>query len=126
MTEPIPPVRPRELVLLARDFNRLVDWYVQTLGFKVLNRIDELPYANLETEGGVHLGIGSAPPDVAPSDSTIVPQLETTNVNDLLARIRMSGGLVDGPHRDAALGFDFGSFKDPEGNIWWVVDEKAP
>ena len=37
MTEPIPPVRPRELVLLARDFNRLVDWYVETFGFKVVN-----------------------------------------------------------------------------------------
>ena len=126
MTEPIPPVRPRELVLLARDFNRLVDWYVQTLGFKVLNRIDELPYANLETEGGVRLGIGSAPPDVTTSDATIVPQLETTDVSGLLLRVRTAGGLVDGPHRDAAMGFDFGSFKDPEGNIWWVVDEKAP
>ncbi len=126
MSDPIPQVRPRELVLLARDFNRLVDWYVQTLGFKVLNRIDELPYANLETEGGVRLGIGSAPPDVTTSDATIVPQLETTDVSGLLLRVRTAGGLVDGPHRDAALGFDFGSFKDPEGNIWWVVDEKAP
>lgn len=126
MTDIPPPIRPRELVILARDHAGMVDWYSRTLGLRVVALIEELPYANLESLDGVRIGIGSAPPDVAPSDSTIVPQLETTNVNDLLARIRMSGGLVDGPHRDAALGFDFGSFKDPEGNIWWVVDEKAP
>lgn len=126
MNEPVPPIRPRETVILARDHAGLVDWYVRALGLSIVARFEELPYANLESPGGVRVGIGSAPPDVTASDSTIVPQLETTDVSALLLRIRTAGGLVDGPHRDAAMGFDFGSFKDPEGNIWWVVDEKAP
>ena len=126
MSEPIPQVRPRELVLLARDFNRLVDWYVQTLGFKVVNRIDELPYANLETEGGVRLGIGSAPPDIPPAESTIVPQLETTDVTALLKIIQAAGGRIDGPMQDPQHGFLFGSFQDLERNTWWVVDNRCP
>ena len=56
------PIRPRETVILARDFERLVTWYQTALDFRVLRRFDELPYANLETAGGVAIGIGAAPP----------------------------------------------------------------
>ena len=126
MTDSPPPVRPRELVLLARDFERLADWYVQALGFKVVARFDELPYVNLESEGGFRLGIGTAPPEAPPAESTIVPQIETTDVTALLLGIHGAGGRVDGPMRDPERGFLFGSFQDPEGNTWWVVDEQCP
>ena len=53
------PIRPRETVILARDFERLVTWYQTALDFRVLRRFDELPYANLETDGGVAIGIGT-------------------------------------------------------------------
>ena len=126
MTEPELPVRPRETVLLARDFNRLVDWYVEALGFRVLSLSEDLPYAGLETDGGVRLGIGGAPPDLPPTESTIVPQIETTDVTALLRRIQARGGRVDGPLLDPDHGFLFGSFQDPERNTWWVVDGRCP
>ena len=126
MSATTPPVRPRELVLLARDFNRLVDWYVATLGFGVVQRIEDLPYANLETEGGLRIGIGSAPPDIPSAECTIVPQLETTDVPALLQKIQAAGGRIDGPMRDPQHGFLFGSFQDPERNTWWVVDDRCP
>ncbi|MDG2021180.1 MAG: VOC family protein [Phycisphaerales bacterium] len=120
------PIRPRETVILARDFEHLVTWYQTALDFRVIKRFDELPYANLETAGGVAIGIGSAPPELAHADATVVPQIETDDVAALLQRVVAAGGAAQGPERDAAAGFSFGSFRDPEGNSWWVVDTVCP
>ncbi|MEE2972433.1 MAG: VOC family protein [Planctomycetota bacterium] len=125
MTEHPPRLRAREMVVLARDHDLLVRWYVETLGFQVVNSYQELPYANLES-GEVRLGIGSAPPAAAAIDGTVVPQIETDDVSSLLRRVHAHGGSIDGPHRDHVRGFDFGAFRDPEGNAWWVVDADCP
>jgi predicted enzyme related to lactoylglutathione lyase len=123
--EPI-PIRPREIVILARDFERLVAWYQTALDFQLTKQFDELPYANLETEGGVAIGIGSAPPGITNGEATLIAQIETDDVAALLQRVLAAGGLTHGPDRDAAAGFCFGSFRDPEGNSWWVVDSDCP
>jgi predicted enzyme related to lactoylglutathione lyase len=120
------PIRPRETVILARDFERLVTWYQTALDFRVLRRFDELPYANLETAGGVAIGIGAAPPDTPSTDATVIAQIETDDVGVLLQRVLSAGGMIQGPERDAGGGFSFGSFRDPEGNNWWVVDAACP
>lgn len=124
----VPPliIRPRETVLLARNFAALLVWYEKALGFKIKARIDELPYANLESAGGVRIGIGSAPPEAAAIDGTVILQIETDDVSRLLREVHIHGGSVDGPHREPDQGFDFGSFRDPEGNTWWVVDPNGP
>jgi len=126
LTRPAPQIRPRELVLLARDHERLVAWYVETLGFRIITRDLGLPYATLESDGGVRIGIGAAPPDVPAAESTIVPQIETDDVLALLRRIQAGGGRVDGPMQDPQHGFLFASFQDPERNIWWIVDGRCP
>ena len=120
------PIRPRETVILARDFERLVTWYQTALDFRVLRRFDELPYANLETDGGVAIGIGAAPPDIPSTDATVIAQIETDDVGVLLQRVLAAGGMIQGPERDTGGGFSFGSFRDPEGNNWWVVDAACP
>ncbi|MDP7028618.1 MAG: hypothetical protein QF733_00165 [Phycisphaerales bacterium] len=54
-------LRPREPVILAEDFKRLVDWYRDVLGFRVRRIFDDgFHYANLETDSGIELGIGLA------------------------------------------------------------------
>ncbi|MDB4775652.1 MAG: VOC family protein [Phycisphaera sp. TMED9] len=127
MTESPPiPIRPRETVILARDFDRLVTWYQTALDFRVIKRFDELPYANLETTGGVAIGIGAAPPELAHADATLIAQIETDDVAALLQRVLAAGGAAQGPERDSGAGFSFGSFRDPEGNSWWVVDADCP
>ena len=125
MTNAAPTLRARETVVLARDHGRLVRWYVEVLDFRIVRTFEELPYTNLEC-GGVHLGIGAAPPEAAAIDGTVVPQIETDDVTALLRRVHAHGGSVDGPHRDRVRGFDFGAFRDPEGNVWWVVDADCP
>ena len=123
---PRPDIRPRETVLLARKFGNLITWYEQALGFEITSRVDELPYATLKSTGGVRIGIGAAPPEAAAIDGTVIPQIETDDVLELLRNVHIHGGSVDGPHRDPERGFEFGSFRDPEGNTWWVVDSNGP
>ena len=126
MTEEFPVLRGRETVILARDHPRLVRWYVEAMGLRITQVFEELPYTNRESSGGVRIGIGTAPPEAAAIDGTVVPQIETDDVATLLRRVHAHGGSVDGPHHDAARGFDFGAFRDPEGNAWWVVDSRCP
>jgi hypothetical protein len=51
-------IYPRESVVLAEDFQALVDWYKNVLSFKVTYIVDEdYHYCNLENENGIRLGI---------------------------------------------------------------------
>ena len=54
-------IRPRETVILASDFSKLVDWYRDVLGFKVTKQFEaDYHYCNLETGSGIRIGIASA------------------------------------------------------------------
>lgn len=122
-------VRPRELVLLSHDVEGLAAWYVDAVGLEVKARFDDLPCLNLESSGGLRIGIGriaSGSAEAFEGDARVIPQLETDDVKSFLDRIRDAGGSAEGPQRDRARGFEFGSFRDPDGNAWWVVDSECP
>jgi len=128
-SESVPNIRPREIVILAREVEGLADWYVEALGMRVTARFEDLSYVNLESDGGLRIGIGARPsPEEADlgNEGRVIPQLEAEDVRGLLDRVRRSGGEAGAPARDSKRGFDFGSFKDPEGNAWWVVDPNCP
>ena len=74
-------IRPREIVILAEDFDRLVAWYRDVLGFDVVRLFeDQFHFCNLETSSGIRLGIGLASEmGVVPGDrqhNTVVFQIE--------------------------------------------------
>ena len=125
-------IRPREPVVLVEDFDKLVAFYCDALGFSVIQRFDEgYHYANLETETGMRLGIGvigevgSEPMDR--SRNTVFLQVEVDDVKAFFAHLENHGGSVlFGPSFDKKDGFWFGGFADPEGNPWWVVDKDCP
>lgn len=122
-------IRAREPVLLAQDFSALVAWYQQALGFQVLRLFeDDYHYCNLETATGVRLGVGSA--DGQPPDRTngaLFLQLEVDDLPAFFAQLERAGAsITGGPSLDRQGGFWFGSFADPEGNVWWVVDKNCP
>lgn len=125
-------IRPRETVILASDFDLLVDWYRDVLGFAVARRFDEAyQYCNLETATGIRIGIGSAAQmGIEPTDrsqNTVVLQFEVDNVTEFLNRVGESGGAVTlGPSFDENDNFWYGGFTDPEGNPIWVVDKECP
>ena len=125
-------MRPRESVLLAEDFDTLVSWYVEVLGFETTRlEADAFHYANLSTASGIHLGIAlGSEMGVEIGDrarNSCVLQLEVDDVREFLSAVEQAGGrITGGPNFDKGGGFWFGSIADPEGNSWWVVDAKCP
>lgn len=123
---------PRETVILADDFDALVAWYVDVLGFRVTKRFEEgYRYANLETETGLRIGIAPAEEvGVMPGDrstNTVLFQIEVPDVKVFFEHLGNAGASIAfGPARDEADGFWYGGFKDLEGNPIWVVDADCP
>ena len=125
-------IRPRETVILAADFQTLVAWYRDVLGFSVIKLFeDEYHFCNLETPSGIKIGIASAAEmGVEPTDrstNTVVLQFEVDDVPEFFAHLEQAGGTVTfGPSFEKNNDFWFGGFSDPEGNPVWVVDKNCP
>jgi predicted enzyme related to lactoylglutathione lyase len=123
---------PRESVILAEDFQALVEWYKNVLRFKVMRLVEEdYHYCNLENENGIRLGIADAKEmGVKPGDrknNTIVLQLQVADVKSFFEHLSEHGGVITfGPSLDKNDGFWYGGFSDLEGNPFWVVDENCP
>lgn len=125
-------IRARETVILAGDYEALVAWYRDVLGFAATRRFDgDYNYCNLASGGGVRIGIApAAEMQVEPGDrarNTVILQIEVDDVRALFEQLTSGGGVItSGPSYDKNDGFWFGSFADPEGNPVWVVDKNCP
>ena len=125
-------LKPREPVILAEDFEAMVAWYCQVLGFSVARRFEDgFHYANLETPSGIKVGIADAAQmGVAVGDrstNSVVLQFEVDDVPALCAAVEESGGAItQGPTFNEADGFWFAALADLEGNPSWVVDRNCP
>ena len=125
-------IRPRETVILATDFQALVAWYRDVLGFAVTDLFeDDYHYCCLETPSGIKIGIASAAEmEVEPIDrskNTVILQLEVDDLAEFFAHLTEAGGTVTfGPSFEKKNEFWFGGFNDPEGNPVWVVDKNCP
>ena len=125
-------LRPRESVILVEDFDSMVLWYQDTLGFTVKKRFDEgFHYCNLENDAGIKFGIALASEmQVSPKDrpqNSVVLQFEVDDVQAFLQHIEGQGGSITGEASyDSNDKFWFGSFADPEGNPFWIVDGNCP
>ena len=123
---------PRETVILADDFQAMVAWYQDVLGFTVTRLEEEdYHYCNLENENDIQIGIADAKKmGVNPTDSksnTVVFQFQAVDVRGFLQYVNENGGnITSGPSLDKKEGFRFGGFSDLEGNPIWVVDENCP
>ena len=123
---------PRESVLLVEHFDSMVSWYQDTLGFTVRKSFDEgFHYCNLENDAGIKLGIAVASEmHVSPNDrsqNSVVLQFEVDDVQVFLQHIEAHGGSITGKASyNSNDKFWFGSFADPEGNPFWVVDRNCP
>ncbi len=123
---------PREVVILAEDYDALVAWYVDVLRFRVVRRFkDGYRYCNLETDSGLRIGIAPASEaDVTPGDrsrNTVRLQVAVSDVKGFFEHLRSADtSITFGPSYDGSGGFWFGGFADPEGNPIWVVDKNCP
>ncbi|MFT4648593.1 MAG: putative glyoxalase superfamily protein PhnB [Glaciecola sp.] len=126
------PIRPRESVILAENFDAMVKWYCETLGFKITDLFEkDYHFAHLQTESGIRVGIGSAKEmGLEPKDrskNTVLLQFEVDDLPGYFKHLVSAGAkALFGPSFDKENNFWFGGFADPEGNPWWVVDKDCP
>jgi predicted enzyme related to lactoylglutathione lyase len=115
-------------VILAEDYERLRDWYIDTLDLTLDGEWTEhYHYAELTRDGRFVVGIASAEEmKVTPGDrrnATVVAQLNVDDARAFLARVKERGGDVPfGPSFDEHGEFWYGGFADVEGNVCWVVE----
>jgi predicted enzyme related to lactoylglutathione lyase len=125
-------IRPRETVILATDFDALVAWYRDGLGFAVTDLFeDDYHYCTLKTPSGIKIGIADAKEmGVVPVDrskNTVILQFEVDDLAEFFGHLEQVGGAITfGPSFDKNGEFWFGGFSDPEGNPCWVVDKNCP
>jgi len=123
---------PREVVVLADDYDAMVAWYIAVLGFRSTKQFSgEYRYTNLETESGIRVGIAPASEvGVTPGDrasNTVLLQVEVPDVTTFFEHLREIGGTVTfGPSFDETGQFWYGGCTDLEGNPIWVVGENCP
>ena len=122
----------RETVILVEDFDAIIKWYCDVLGFSIITRFDDaFHYCNLVNDAGVKLGIALASEmQIKPEDrtkNTIILQFEVEDVKALFVHVETHGGSITGEASYSKKDdFWFGSFADPEGNSHWVVDSNCP
>ena len=114
-------------VVLAEDFERLRDWWIEVVGLEPLQQwSDAYHYAELGSEGRLVVGIADAKEMETtlstPRANAVIVQLRVDDVQSFLASIKDKGGKVTfGPSFEESEKFWFGGFEDGEGNAVWVV-----
>jgi uncharacterized glyoxalase superfamily protein PhnB len=125
-------LHPRETVIFANDFKKMIDWYQRVLGFKIKTLYEEdYHYCNLENETGIRIGIAdSQEMSIQTHDrknNTVILQVQVSDVKIFLNYLQdREGKITFGPSFDKKGEFWYGGFEDVEGNPWWVVDENCP
>ena len=118
-------------VVLAEDYERLRDWWVEVVGLQLLQEwTDAYHYAELGHDGRLVVGIADAREMDAtlptPRANAVIVQLRVADVRGFLARIQGRGAKVSfGPSFEEGEGFWYGGFEDGEGNAVWVVGPTA-
>ena len=125
-------ILPRETVLLAKNHQLLINWYINNLNFKIINNNSDIKYCNLETDSGIKIGIADMEQMGNENYSkrimnTVILQICTNDLKKLFKKIKNNGGsILFGPSYDEGDKYWYGSITDIEGNEIWVVDENCP
>ena len=50
-------ILPRETVIVAKNYQSLIDWYTNNLDFKIVHNNLDIKYCSLKTDSGIEIGI---------------------------------------------------------------------
>ena len=125
-------ILPRETVIVAKNHQSLIDWYVDNLNFKIIYNNLDIKYCSLETDSGIKIGIADMESLGNKNYSkriqnTVILQIATNDLDILFKKIKSNGGtILFGPSYDDGDEYWYGSISDKEGNEIWVIDENCP
>ena len=116
-------------VILAEDYEKLVDWYIKTFSLDIASRREkDYHYTELIQNGQAVVGIAKTEEmgviPTKPRNNTVIIQIEVSDIQELFARVSDSGKVLFGPSKDKDGAFIYGGLADPEGNQIWVVERK--
>lgn len=117
-------------VVLAEDYEKLIDWYVKTLNLNIKYQSKEgESYAELEHSGRLVVGIAKAEEmgvkPTTPRNNAVIIQLAVSDIRTLFDNVRKAGGrILFGPSLDEKGGYVYGGCADIEGNQIWVVEKR--
>tara|TARA_A100001037_G_scaffold22750_1_gene18840 strand:+ start:121 stop:504 length:384 start_codon:yes stop_codon:yes gene_type:complete len=121
---------PRETVIIAKNSEQLINWYVDNLNFSIVHNNLDIKYCYLKTDSGINIAITQDMGNKSVSKrigNKVILQFCTNNLKELFKSVKKNGGsVVFGPSYDEEGEYWYGSIADPEGNEIWFVDQNCP
>lgn len=122
ITETVPAATPRiaydgglACALSVTSFDRSIDWYSQVLGMKLLYRMDEIAWCELETSvARVTIGLSQVESVSVGGGATLT--FGVTDIETAKAALDAAGVRQDGPIADVPGMVRYLTFFDPDGN----------
>ena len=117
---------------MAKNYQLLIDWYINNLNFKIVYNNLDIKYCSLKTDSGIEIGIADMDSSCNKNyakriQNTVILQIATNDLEILFKKIKNNGGsILFGPSYDEGDKYWYGSVADSEGNEIWVIDENCP
>lgn len=111
-----PYYRPSVVVQLSvSDLGKAMAWYEQVLGFKTVERRDDLKFAHVETNvPGLQLGLGEG--STQHGTGAVVINFSVVDVVAARKRLESRGVVFSGPTQIIPGKVALAGFRDPDGN----------
>ena len=111
-----PHYRPSVVVQLSvSDLGKAIDWYEQVLGFKTVERRDDLKFAHVETNvPGLQLGLGEG--GTLKGSGAVVLNFSVYDVVATRKLLESRGVVFTGPTQIIPGKVALAGFRDPDGN----------
>lgn len=108
--------RPSVVVqLTVSDLGKAIDWYEKVLGFKTVERRDDLKFAHVETNvPGLQLGLGEG--GTLKGTGAVVINLSVYDVAAARKLLESRGVTFNGPTQVIPGKVALAGFRDPDGN----------
>jgi predicted enzyme related to lactoylglutathione lyase len=111
-----PYYRPTVVVQLnVSNLGKAIEWYEQVLGFKTVERRDDLKFAHVETNvPGLQLGLGEG--GMLTGTGAVVINFSVVDVVSARTLLESRGVIFTGPTQIIPGKVALAGFRDPDGN----------
>jgi catechol 2,3-dioxygenase-like lactoylglutathione lyase family enzyme len=111
-----PYYRPSVVVQLSvADLGKAIEWYEKVLGFKTVERRDDLKFAHVDTNvPGLQLGLGEG--GTLKGTGAVIINLSVVDVAPARKLLESRGVVFSGPTQVIPGKVSLAAFRDPDGN----------
>jgi predicted enzyme related to lactoylglutathione lyase len=108
----------------SADLKRSIAWYQDVLGFKFLYKVDEIGWAELQTEvAGGRVNVGISQVENPKAGGGAVPTFGVTDIVKARTLLESRKVKFDGPTREYPGMVKLATFFDPDGNALMLFQD---